>query len=776
MMPLALSANTDSSSVIYSDAGASKWDEGYPIGNGRLGLLSLGTFPSETFYLNETSIWARQEVDFRDNAAEVMKEVRALAVDGKYAEADTLMTRQLIKPTWRPASYEFAGMATLEHLDVDQPISISNTLDLFTGLNRSQADYADGSIIRESIALRERDVIAVRISTTRKSGLHFKLGLTHPRDTVSIDGNKLVLAGQAATGGTKYESHLLAKTIGRRTKITEADGALVIKGGREIVIFYNTATDYNIKNPDEPVTIWRSKIDESFSRTADTSWETLQTEAQSEMRAFMDRFHIDLGVTDPAVAALPTGERIQKYRDGGSDPELEALLFQFGRYALVASNRETGLPNNLQGIWSEGLVAPWSGDYHLNINLQMNYWPSETTGLGELHIPFLDLVRDLQPAGKALARNLGFEGFACGHAVNAFKNTWFSGGKAMWGASLMNGAWITAHLMEHYRYSGDREFLQSKAWPLIQENARFILSWLHRNEQTGKWVTGPGTSPENEFFYTAEDGTQKSAAISIGNTHDLMIAWESLSDLIEAADELGVDNDLVQRVRAVLPQLAEGKIAADGRLQEWSEPFEEKNPGHRHVSHAYGFFPSRQYNVLEDTEMVEAIRKSLDFRLANDGGRTGWSRAWLINIEACLLRPEAAYGNLRTLLSKLVNPNLFDMHPPFQIDGNFGYTSGIVTMLLQSQIQLDSGERVLCLLPALPKAWPVGEVRGLRARGGAIIDLKWSPKTITADISGDLREDYIIRYGDQNAPLSKGATRVEISNLGKSAVPKISIH
>ena len=734
--------------TIRSDEGATRWDYGYPIGNGRIGLLSLGGFPSEKLYLNENSIWARQEVAFPEEAAEVMKEVRALATAGKYQEAERRMTQKLLTPTWRPASYEFAGMATLDHLEVGEPKRILNTLDMASGLNRSEAEYGDGMIVRESIALRDRDVIAMRVSTTRKDGLHFRLGLTHPRDSVSVEGNQLLLTGQAATGGTCYQSRLLLRPASTFTKISTVDGALELKGGKEVIILFSAATDYNIKNPDEPLSDWRGLIDQGFARSEKADWKTLSAEGQSEMRSFMERFHLDLGRTDPEVAALPTGDRIKKYKDGGADPDLEVLLFQFGRYALVASNRETGLPNNLQGIWSEGIKSPWSADYHLNINLQMNYWPSETTGLGELHMPLLDLVRDMQPGGLALTKALGHEGFACGHAINAFKNTWFSGGKALWGASLMNGAWITGHLMEHYRFSGDREFLENKAWPLIQENARFILSWLQRDEATGKWITGPGNSPENEFFYMRGD-EKVQASISVGTTHDLMLAWESLSDLIEAADELGKDNELVQRARAVLPELAEGRVGADGRMQEWREPFIEKNPGHRHVSHAYGFFPGRQYNAIKNPEQVAAIRKSLDYRLANGGGRTGWSRAWLINIEGCLQRAEPAYNNLHTLLSRLVNPNLFDMHPPFQIDGNFGYTSGICTMLLQSQIKLDSGERVLMLLPALPKAWPQGEVRGLHARGGAVVQLKWTPDSVEAEISASRDGAFQIRCREQ---------------------------
>lgn len=737
--------------VIRSDAAASEWDEGYPVGNGRIGLLTFGAWPKESLYLNENSVWAKQEVVYHEGAADIMKELRELALAGKHKEADKLFESTLVKDKWQPASYEFAGLATLEHQGLGEPEALNNTLDLTTGLSRSEARYADGTVTREAIALRGRDVIAVRIVTTRPAGLHFKLSLTHPRDAVAVTGSRLVLSGQAANGGTRYESHLQLRP-GVGGTLTAAKNALELKGGREAILFFTAATDYNNANPEKPLTDWQGKADEWLAGVAEADWKTLCAEGQGEMRSYMERCRLDLGQTDPALAALPTGERIQKYKKGGADPDLEELLFQFGRYCLVASNREKGLPNNLQGIWSAGLKAPWSADYHLNINLQMNYWPSETTGLSELHQPLLDLVTDMQPSGKKLAEHLGYEGFCCGHAINAWKNTWFSGNRALWAASLMNGAWITGHLMEHYRYTGDREFLEKQAWPAIQENARFILSWIHRDKESGEWITGPGTSPENQFTYKV-DGKDIVASISCGTTHDQMLSWESLSDLIEAAEELGIENDLVKRARRVLPELAEGPIGEDGRLQEWRKPFGEKNPGHRHVSHAYGFFPGHQYNMVENPERVDAVRKSLDFRIANGGGRTGWSRAWLINIEACLMRPEAAYANIRSLLSRCINPNLFDMHPPFQIDGNFGYTSGVTTMLLQSQILLDSGERVLWLLPALPKAWPEGEVRGLHARGGAVINLKWTPDAVTAEIEATRDGTFQVRCRDTIKPL-----------------------
>ena len=729
--------------VVSSDRPAQEWDEGYPIGNGRLGLLTLGSYPTDQLYLNEHSIWARQETTIPEDAAQTMKEVRALAVAGRLKQAEDLYTDKLMKPVWRPASYEFAGRAELTHVGLQAPLSVRNTLDLATGLSRSEARYEDGVIVREAVALRDRDVVAVHLSTTRPEGLHVKLSLHHPRDPVTVQGDRLVLTGQGAGGGTKFQSELWLRP-GIGGKVQANDGALELRGGQEALLVYNCATDYHLGDPDHPLETWTGKNNQGFDRVKTAAWDGLRTEAQAEMRGFMERFWIDLGDTPEQAKTLTTPERIERYATGKPDPGLEVLLFEFGRYCAVASNRPEALPNNLQGLWSKDVVAPWSGDYHLNINLQMNYWPVEATGLPELHRPFLRLIAHLQPGGQRLAAGLGYEGFAVCHAVNAWYQTWFSGGKARWAASLMNGAWITAHVMEHYRYGGDRAFLREHGWPLIQANARFVLSWLHQDKQTGQWITGPGTSPENTFIYE-ENGKKIEASVSCGTTHDQMLAWESLADLIEAAEALGIENSLVARARTVLPDLAQGQIGPDGRLQEWQMPFEELNPGHRHVSHAYGFFPGRQYNAIEHPRYTQAVEKSLDFRLANGGGHTGWSRAWLINIEATLQRPEAAYKNLRTLLSKLVNPNLFDMHPPFQIDGNFGFTSGVTTMLMQSHIRLDAGPRVLWLLPALPEAWPRGEVRGLRARGGAVIDIVWSPDAAQTTITATRAQTYQVR-------------------------------
>ncbi len=751
---LAASPGDDSSMVIRSDAPAKHWKMGYPVGNGRLGMLSLGAWPKEQLYLNEDSIWARAKNEYPPNTAAAIREVRRLANAGKYAEADKVFVKKLVT-NYHPGSYEFAGIGVIEHRVAGAPNSVSNTLDLRTGLNRSVAEYSDGRIIREIIALRNRDLIAVHISTTRPHGLDFKLALEHPRDQVVLAENALVLSGQAKGKGTRYESRLLL-CPGPDGHIKKEGSALLLKGGKEALILFCACTDYNIRNPAVRLDHWQNKAAKILAAARAVPWDTLCAEGSKEMGSFMGRCTLDLGTSPADVAKLPTPARIERYRRGGTDLDLEEMLFQFGRYLLVASNRPGGLPANLQGLWSAGLTSPWAADYHLNINIQMNYWPAEPTGLSELHQPLLDLAIGLRPGGEAMASALGYQGFCTGHAVNAWKTTWFSGNRPCWAANLISGAWLTAHMMEHYRFSGDKQFVAQKAWPQLKANCSFILDWLEREPGTGQWITGPGSSPENTFIYTDAQGKKRAASISCGTTHDLMLAWESLTDLLEAARVLGREQDaLVQRAAKVLPELAQAKIGPDGRLQEWRKPFAEKNPGHRHLSHVYGFFPGHQYNILTSPKMVAAVKKSLDYRLAHGGGHTGWSRAWLINIEACLMRSEAAYESVRGLITEHINPNLFDMigrpgtRGPFQIDGNFGYTSGLATMLLQSQIELPADTRVLWLLPALPKAWPTGSVAGLHARGGAMIDLHWNPKQVQAKIRAPRAGRFQVRCRNQ---------------------------
>ena len=439
--------------------------------------------------------------------------------------------------------------------------------------------------------------------------------------------------------------------------------------------------------------------------------------------------------------------RIARIKAGETDTGLEALLFQYGRYLLISSSREGTNPANLQGLWNQHINAPWNADYHLNINLQMNYWLANVTSLSELNMPLFDYIDRLVENGKETAsKNFGCRGAFIPHATDLWAPTWLRAPTAYWGCSIGGGGWLMQHYWQHYAFTKDTTFLRARAFPAIEAVAQFYSDWLIEDPRDGQLISAPSTSPENRFFNT----NGQPVATCLGSAMDQQIIAEVFDNYITACEVLQVKSALIETIKQQRQQLRPGfVIGSDGRILEWDREYPETEPGHRHMSHLYGFHPGISITKDKTPELFNAVRKTLDYRLENGGAGTGWSRAWLINCSARLLDGDMAHEHIQLLFKKSMYKNLFDAHPPFQIDGNFGYTAGVAEMLLQSH-----EENTLRLLPALPLAWQHGHVTGLKARNGLTVDIYWKANRLEkAIIYSESDNHFNLVYEDTTVPV-----------------------
>jgi alpha-L-fucosidase 2 len=733
-IPASAAITLQRDSLLWYTRPAATWTEALPVGTGRLGAMVFGGVERERLQLNEATLWTGGPYDpVAPGAREALDEVRRLVSAGDYAAAQALADKALIGRPRTQMAYQPLGdlFIELQGHDAGDVSAYRRELDLDSAVSTTFFRRCGGNFTREVFAAGGDELIALRIAADRSFDLAISLRSAQPGARTVPHGALLWLTGRngaraGIAGALRFAAgaHVAADD---GSVATDGSG-LVVRSARAITVLIAMATSYRRFDDvsGDPEAACRATLD----RAAGRSFEAIRADAIAAHQRLFHRVRLDLGRT--ASADQPTDERIRAGAAG--DPALVKLYFDYGRYLLIASSQRGGQPANLQGIWNEAADPPWQSKYTVNINTQMNYWPTDVTALPECVAPLVEMVRDLAVSGARTARKMyGARGWVCHHNTDLWRATAPIDG-AQWGLWPMGGAWLATHLWDHYDFARDLTYLRS-VYPLMRGAALFFLDTLQDDPATGALVTNPSLSPENTHA--------RGASLCAGPAMDNQILRDLFDQVARAATLLRTDRALVDELHAARARLAPDRVGAAGQLQEWREDWDmaAPEPQHRHVSHLYALFPSYQIDPDRTPALANAARRSLELR---GDESTGWATAWRANLWARLRDGERTYRILAYLLGpERTYPNLFDAHPPFQIDGNFGGTRAIAEMLLQSR------DDEILLLPALPRAWPAGSIAGLRARGAAVVDLSWgSGRLIEATVTAQDGGRRVIRHAN----------------------------
>ena len=735
---------------------AVEWTEALPIGNGTLGAMVFGRVDSELIQLNEATLWSGGPVQKNVNpdAFKNLALIREALTNEDFEKAYNLTKN--MQGAYSESFMPLGDLILTQDFGGQKPDLYHRSLDLQTGLAVTNFSVSGVNYKREIFASAPAQCIVIKLSADQLKKLSLTIDASSLlRNQKTIQNQSLVLNGKApshsdpnyidynkepvvyedATGCRGMRFELIIKPIIKDGEVSSDGNKLVIKNASEVLLFVSAATSFNgfDKCPDSQGKDEHKLAESPIKKAVGKKYDSLLKEHVADFQHFFNRVSLQLNQKETNKSNLPTDTRLEEYAKGEKDAGLEALFFQYGRYLLISSSRTHNTPANLQGIWNNKLRAPWSSNYTTNINLQMNYWPVESGSLSELFFPLDEFIKNVSVTGAETAKSYYHaNGWVLHHNSDIWATTNpvgdFGKGDPMWANWYMGANWLSRHLWEHYQYTGDVAYLK-KVYPIIKGAAEFSLDWLQK-DKNGYLVTMPSTSPENKYFY---DG-KKGGVVTTASTMDIGIIKDLFENTIEASKVLNTDLEFRQRVSQAADQLLPFQIGSKGQLQEWYKDFEDEDPHHRHTSHLYALHPANLISPLNTPQLAEAAKKTLELR-GDDG--TGWSLAWKVNMWARLLDGNHAYKLFKNQLRLTKDndpkysrhggcyPNLFDAHPPFQIDGNFAGTAGVIEMLMQSQ------NKEIHLLPALPDAWTDGEIKGITAKGNFTVAIKWEGGKMT---------------------------------------------